>query len=115
MNMGIHRSIAALVAASPLCLCANFAGAQTITFGDSLQGGPVAPGYAGFQWGTGANQAINFVSDVSDPYFLYLTGPAADISEFSRATLFDLNSIEYQILVSGETVIPAPSNKLDHR
>jgi hypothetical protein len=108
--MGIYRSIAALVAASPLCLCANFAGAQTITFGDSLQGGPVAPGYAGFQWGTGANQAINFVSDVSDPYFLYLTGPAADIRDFSRTTLFDLNSIEYQILVSGQTALDSFDN-----
>jgi hypothetical protein len=57
--MEIRRSIAAVVAAAPFCLCANFAGAQTITFGDSLQGGPVAAGYAGFQWGTGANQAIN--------------------------------------------------------
>jgi hypothetical protein len=108
--MEIHRSIAAVVAAAPFCLCANFAGAQTITFGDSVQGGPVAAGYAGFQWGTGANQAINFVSDFSDPYFLLLTRPAADIREFSRTTLFDLNSIDYQILDSGLTALDSFDN-----
>jgi hypothetical protein len=108
--MEIRRSIAALVAAAPFCLCANFAGAQTITFGDSLQGGPIAAGYAGFQWGTGANQAINFVSDVSNPFFLLLTSPAADVLEFTRTTLFDLNSIDYQILVSGETALDSFDN-----
>jgi hypothetical protein len=108
--MEIRHSIAAVVAAAPFFLYANFAGAQTIAFGDSLQGGPIAAGYAGFQWGTGANQAINYVSDVSSSYFLYLTSAAADIREFSRTTLFDLNSIDYQILVSGETGLDSFDN-----
>jgi hypothetical protein len=107
--MEIRRSIAA-VAAAPLCLCATLAGAQTITFGDSLSGGPVAAGYDGFQWGTGVTQAVNYVSDGSSPYFLYLTSPAADIVEFSRANLFDLSSVDYQILVSGETALDSFDN-----
>lgn len=107
--MEIRRLIAA-VAAAPFCLCAMSAGAQTITFGDSLSGGPVAAGYDGFQWGTGVNQAINYVSDGSSPYFLYLTSPAADVVEFSRTNLFDLNSVDYQILVSGETALDSFDN-----
>ena len=107
--MEIRRLIAA-VAAAPFCLCATFAGAQTITFGDSLSGGPVAAGYDGFQWGTGGNQAVNYVSDGSSPYFLYLTSPAADVVEFSRTSLFDLNSVDYQILVSGETALDSFDN-----
>ena len=110
INMEIRRSIAALIAAVPFCVCANFAGAETITFGDTLQGGPIAAGYAGFQWGTGANQAINYVSNGSDPYFAYLTASAADITEFSRTTLFDLNSIGYQITVSGATALDSFDN-----
>jgi hypothetical protein len=102
--MEIRRLIAAVVTA-PFCLCATLAGAQTITFGDSLAGGPVAAGYNGFQWGTGANQAINYVSDGSNPYFLYLTSAAANVVEFSRTNLFDLNSVNFQILVSGETAL----------
>lgn len=97
------RSITAFICAIPFCLWAGFVGAQTINFGDSLPGGPIAPGYAGFQWGSGADQAVNYVSDTSSPYFLYLTGPAADITEFSSPTLFNLNSIDFQILVSGQT------------
>lgn len=107
--MEIRRFIAA-VAAAPFCLCAALAGAQTITFGDSLSGGPVAAGYDGFQWGTGVNQAVNYVSDGSSPYFLYLTSPAADVVEFSRTNLFDLNSVDYQILVSGETALDSFDN-----
>src|SRR4029077_10592123 len=101
--MEIRCSIAAVIAAAPIFLCAASAGAQTINFGDSVPGGPVSPGYAGFQWGTGANQAINFVDDGSSPYFAALTSPAANVVEFSRTSLFDLNSVDFQILVSGET------------
>jgi hypothetical protein len=100
MNMDIRRLIVAVIAGAPICLCAAPAGAQTIDFGDSVPGGPVAPGYAGFQWGTGANQAINYVDDGNSPYFLYSTAPAADIVEFSRTKLFDLNSVDLQFLVS---------------
>jgi hypothetical protein len=107
--MEIRRLIAA-VATAPFCLCATLAGAQTITFGDSLPGGPVAAGYNGFQWGTGANQAINYVSDGSSPYFLYLTSPAADVVAFSRTNLFDLNSVDFQILASGETALDSFDN-----
>jgi hypothetical protein len=107
--MEIRRLIAA-VAAAPFCLCAALAGAQTITFGDSLSGGPVAAGYDGFQWGTGVNQAVNYVSDGSSPYFLYLTSPAAEVVEFSRTNLFDLNSVDYQILASGETALDSFDN-----
>jgi hypothetical protein len=108
--MEIRRSIAAIITAAPFCLCASFAGAQTITFGDTLPGGPVPAGYAGFQWGTGANQAINYVSDFSSPFFLLLTAPAAGIVEFSRTSLFDLNSIDYQVLVSGTTGLDSFDN-----
>jgi hypothetical protein len=100
MYMDIRRSIAAVIVAAPFCLCATLVGAQTITFGDSAPAGPVAPGYDGFQWGTGAKQAINYVDDGSSPYFLYSTAPAADIVGFSRTRLFDLNSVGLQFLVS---------------
>jgi len=109
--MDIRRSIAAVIAAAPFCLSATFAGAQTINFGDSVPGGPVAAGYAGFQWGTGANQATNYVSNVDDPYFLIFDGPAAaNIHEFSRTQLFDLNSVDFQILASGMTVLDSFDN-----
>jgi len=100
MKMEIRRMIAAVTAAAPLSLFATFASSQTITFGANLPAGPVPAGYSGFNWGTGANAAINSGAD-ADIY--YLTGPAASIVEFSRANLFDLNSVEYQILVSGLT------------
>jgi hypothetical protein len=100
MNMDIRRSIAAVIAAAPFCLCATLADAKTINFGDSAPAGPVAPGFEGFQWGTGPNQAVNYVGDGSSPYFLYSTAPAADIVEFSRTSLFDLDSVGLQFLVS---------------
>jgi hypothetical protein len=100
--MNISRSITAVVAAASWSFAA-VAGAQTINFGDNLPGGPIAPGYAGFQWGSGANQAFNYTSDSSDPNYLLLTAPAAQIFEFSRSSLFDLNSVDYQELVSLES------------
>jgi hypothetical protein len=99
MKMGIRRTIAA-AAAVPLCLFAFFANSQTITFGANLPAGPVPAGYQGFNWGTGANAAINSGSD-ADIY--YLTGPAASIVEFGRTSLFDLNSVGYQVFMSALT------------
>ena len=108
--MEIRRSIAAVIAAAPFCLFANVADAQTINLGDSLPGGPIAAGYDGFQWGTGANQAVNYVSDTSSPYFLYSTGAAANVVEFGRTNLFNLNSVDFQILVSGMTALDSFDN-----
>ena len=108
--MEIRRSIAAVIATTPFYLFAILANAQTINFGDSLPGGPVAAGYDGFQWGTGANQAVNYVSDTSSPYFLYLTSPAAAVVEFGRTSLFDLNSVNFQILISGQTALDSFDN-----
>jgi hypothetical protein len=98
--MEIRRIITAVAAAAPLTLFASFANSQTIDFGANLPAGPVPAGYAGFDWGTGANAAINSGPD-ADIY--YLTGPAASIVEFSQVNLFDLNSVDYQILMSGQT------------
>jgi hypothetical protein len=95
--MRIRRTIAV---SAPLGLFAMFAGAQTIPFGSNLPAGPVPAGYAGFDWGTGPNQAINSGPDAA---IYYLTSPAASIVEFGRSSPFDLNSVDYQILVSGET------------
>jgi hypothetical protein len=98
MKMEIRRLVVAAAAAAPLSLFASFADSQTINFGANLPAGPVPAGYSGFNWGTGANAAVN-----SGPDAYYLTGPAASIVEFSRANLFDLNSVDYQILASGVT------------
>ena len=108
--MEIRRSLAAVVAAASLCLLAKFADAQTINLGDSAPAGPIAPGFAGFQWGTGPNQAINYVSDGSSPFFLDLTGASAAVIEFDRTTLFDLDSVDFQILESGVTALDSFDN-----
>jgi hypothetical protein len=100
MKMEIRRIVAAAAAAAPLSLFASFANSQTINFGANLPAGPVPAGYSGFNWGAGANVAVNSGPDAA---IYYLTGPAAAIVEFSRANLFDLNSVDYQILVSGLT------------
>jgi hypothetical protein len=99
MKMEIRR-MRAVVAAAPLCLFAAFASAQTIKFGANLPAGPVPAGYNGFNWGTGVNAAVNSGSDAA---IYYLTSPAASIVEFSRVNLFDFNSVEYQLLMSGIT------------
>src|ERR1700736_2098786 len=98
--MEIRRTIAAIAAAVSFCSFAITARSQTINFGANLPAGPVPAGYNGFNWGTGANQAVNSGSDAA---IYYLTGPAASIVEFGRTNLFDLNSVEYQILFSGIT------------
>jgi hypothetical protein len=100
MTMEIRRTVAAVIAAVPVSLFAATAGAQTINFGANLPAGPVPTGYTGFNWGTGVNAAVNSGSDAA---IYYLTGPAASIVEFGRTNLFDLNSVEYQILFSGIT------------
>jgi hypothetical protein len=101
--MEIRRAIVAVSVAVPLFLfapCAAFASSQTITFGANLPAGPVPAGYSGFNWGTGVNQAVNSGPDAA---IFFLTSPAASIVEFGQSNLFDLNSVDYQILVSGET------------
>jgi hypothetical protein len=98
--MKIRRTIAAVVGAATLCLFATAATSQTINFGATLPAGPVPAGYGGFSWGTGANAAINSGPDAA---IYYLTNPAASIVEFSAVNLFDLNSVEYQLLMSGIT------------
>jgi len=102
--MDIRRAIAAAVSVAALLFffvpSAAFASSQTITFGANLPAGPVPAGYSGFDWGTGANQAINSGPDAA---IYYLTSPAASIIEFGKTGLFDLNSVDYQVLVSGET------------
>jgi hypothetical protein len=100
--MEIRRPTAAVSVAALLCLFATSAAmsSETITFGADLPAGPVPAGYGGFNWGTGANQAINSGPD-ADIY--YLTSPAASIVEFGHTGLFDLNSVDYQVLISGET------------
>jgi len=100
MKMEIRRLVAAAAAAATLSLFASFANSQTINFGANLPAGPVPAGYSGFNWGTGANAAINSGPDAE---IFYLTNPAASIVEFSRANLFDLISVDYQILMSGLT------------
>src|ERR1700685_1273364 len=97
MKMRIRRTIAVF---APLGLFSMFAGAQTITFGANLPAKPVPAGYSGFDWGTGPNQAINSGPDAA---IYYLTSPAASIVQFGRSNPFDLNSVDYQVLVSGET------------
>jgi hypothetical protein len=101
------RRIAAASLAAPLVLFATIAGSQTIPFGSNLPAGPVPAGYAGFNWGTGANQAINSGPDAE---IFYLTGPAASIVEFDRTSLFNLDSVDYQVLVSGETALDSFDN-----
>jgi hypothetical protein len=98
--MKIRRIIAAAAVAAPLSLSASFASSQTINFGANLPAGPVPAGYSGFNWGTGVSQAINSGPDAA---IYYLTSPAASIVEFGKTSLFDLNSVDYQVLVSGET------------
>jgi hypothetical protein len=96
--MNTLRGLAAVVAASAVFSIP--AHALTIDLGANLPAGPVPAGYAGFNWGTGANRAIDSGPDAA---IYYLTGPAASIVQFGRGALFDLNSVEYQVLVSGET------------
>jgi hypothetical protein len=102
--MDIRRTIAAAVSVAALLFffapSAAFADSQTINFGANLPAGPVPAGYSGFNWGAGANQAVNSGPDAA---IYYLTSPAASIVEFGRTGLFDLNSVDYQVLVSGET------------
>jgi hypothetical protein len=90
------RSVFAVTAfAACLLFIASTATAQTINFGKSLPDGPIAPGYAGFNWG----------SAVNDPYGggYGLTNFAASINQFHRSTPFDLTSVTFANLVSEAT------------
>ena len=95
--MELRRMIAALAMSAPLSLFATLAGSQTIDFGANLPAGPVPAGYAGFDWGTGANAAINSGPDAA---IYYLLSPAAYMVQFGRTSLFDLNSVGYSMYVS---------------
>ena len=95
--MELRRMIAAFAVSAPLSLFATLAGSQTINFGANLPAGPVPAGYDGFNWGTGANAAINSGPDAQ---IYYLLGPAAYMVQFGRTSLFDLNSVGYSMYVS---------------
>ena len=95
--MELRRMIAALAVSAPLSLFATLAGSQTINFGANLPAGPVPAGYGGFDWGTGANAAINSGPDAQ---IYYLVSPAAYIVQFGRTNLFDLNSVGFSMYVS---------------
>jgi hypothetical protein len=97
MKMELRRIITALAVSAPLSLFATLAGSQTINFGTNLPAGPVPAGYDGFNWGTGANAAINSGPDAE---IYYLISPAAYMVQFSRTSLFDLNSVGYSMYVS---------------
>ena len=95
--MELRRIIAALAVSAPLSLFATLAGSQTINFGANLPAGPVPAGYGGFDWGTGANAAINSGPDAQ---IYYLVSPAAYMVQFGRTSLFDLNSVGFSMYVS---------------
>lgn len=95
--MELRRMIAALAVSAPLSLFATLAGSQTINFGANLPAGPVPAGYGGFDWGTGANAAINSGPDAQ---IYYLVSPAAYMVQFGRTSLFDLNSVGFSMYVS---------------
>ena len=95
--MELRRMIAALAVSAPLSLFATLAGSQTINFGANLPAGPVPAGYGGFDWGTGANAAINSGPDAQ---IYYLVSPAAYMVQFGRTNLFDLNSVGFSMYVS---------------
>jgi hypothetical protein len=97
MKMELRRMIAALAVSAPLSLFATLAGSQTINFGANLPAGPVPAGYGGFDWGTGANAAINSGPDAQ---IYYLVSPAAYMVQFGRTSLFDLNSVGFSMYVS---------------
>jgi hypothetical protein len=97
MKMELRRMIAAFAVSAPLSLFATLAGSQTINFGANLPAGPVPAGYGGFDWGTGANAAINSGPDAE---IYYLLSPAAYIVQFGRTSLFNLNSVGYSMYVS---------------
>jgi len=95
--MELRGKIAALAVSAPLSLFATLAGSQTINFGANLPAGPVPAGYGGFDWGTGANAAINSGPDAQ---IYYLVSPAAYMVQFGRTSLFDLNSVGFSMYVS---------------
>jgi len=96
MKMEIRHCI---LATAPLYFFAAIAGAQTITFGADLPTAPVPAGYAGFNWGTGADAAINYGYGNYD-----LTNLAAGIVNFGRTQLFDLNTVGYQVNIADYAV-----------
>jgi hypothetical protein len=94
-----HSVLTATALTACLGLCASAANSQQIiNFGQNVPGlpdGPVAAGYAGFNWGSAVNDP--------DGGGYGLTNFAASIDQFSRITPFDLDSVTFQNLVSEGT------------
>ena len=87
MKTELRLTVAAIAATLPL-LCAN--ASQIIPFGPSLPAGTVPDGYAGFNW-HGADNAELLDTSGFDSAF---------ITEMSRTTAFDLDSMVIQNLGS---------------
>jgi hypothetical protein len=68
--------------------------AQTINFGQNLPDGPIANGYAGFNWGSADNDPDGGFG---------LTAFSASIDQFSRSTPFNLDSASFANFLSEGT------------
>jgi hypothetical protein len=89
-----HSVLTGIVAACCGLFAFNAHSAQTINFGQNLPDGPIANGYAGFNWGSADN----------DPEGGYgLTAFSASIDQFSRSTPFDLDSVSFANYLSEGT------------
>jgi hypothetical protein len=89
MKTELRLTAAAIAATLPL-LCAN--ASQTIDFGQNLPAGTVPDGYAGFNWHGAQNDVF---ADTTSSFF-----GSAYITEMSRTSAFDLNSMVVQNLNS---------------
>ena len=92
MKTELGLTFAAIVATLPL-LSAN--AAQTLEFGPNLPTGTVPDGYAGFDWHGAQNGVFYSTNDFANLY----------ITEMSRASPFDLNSLVVHEL---ESSVPSP-------
>jgi len=89
MKTELRLTVAAIAVTLPL-LCAN--ASQTIDFGQNLPAGTVPDGYAGFNWHGAQNDVF---ADTTSSFF-----GSAYITEMSRTSAFDLNSMVVQNLNS---------------
>jgi hypothetical protein len=96
MQMELRLTVAALAATLPLL---NAGAAQTINFGPSsgLPTGTVPDGYAGFDWHGAQNDV--FFDNTSTSF------GSAFITEMSRTSAFDLDSMVVTVL---ESSVPSP-------
>jgi hypothetical protein len=81
-----HSVLAGIVAACCGLFASNAHSAQAINFGQNLPDGPIANGYAGFNWAGSDNDP-----DGGDG----LTAFAASLDQMSRSTPFDLDSVSF--------------------